>query len=180
MQILLVIDMQNDFITGSLGTPEAVQIVPAVQQKIAQCRARGAVVIFTRDTHGKDYLATQEGKYLPVEHCIKGTLGHEITSALQVEDAAVVDKPHFGSLELPQYLKRLEAEYNQSIMQIELCGLCTDICVASNALLLKPHFPEARFIVDARCCAGVTVESHQAALLTMKMCQIEIEGALDA
>lgn len=180
MQVLLVIDMQNDFITGALGTPEAVQIVPAVQRKIAQCRTRGDVVIFTRDTHEADYLSTQEGKYLPVEHCIRGTPGHEITSALPVEDATVLDKPHFGSLELPQHLKRLELAQHQKVTQIELCGLCTDICVVSNALMLKPHFPEAKFIVDARCCAGVTVQSHQAALLTMKMCQIEIEGEGDA
>lgn len=169
-KVLLVIDMQNDFVTGSLGTPEAVAIVPAVQQKIAAYRSEGQPVLFTRDTHSADYLNTQEGKRLPVAHCISGTPGHEIIPQLETGNDVVFDKPSFGSLELAAYL----AATYPTADQFELCGLCSDICVVSNALILKAKFPETTVCVDAACCAGVSQESHRAALLTMKMCQVSL------
>lgn len=169
-KILLVIDMQKDFVTGSLGSPQAVSIVPAVKEKIAQYRQGQHDVIFTRDTHGEDYLTTQEGRHLPVEHCIRHTPGHEIIDELEVGSSEVWDKPSFGSLDLAEHL----ADHYPDLDEIELCGLCSDICVVSNALILKAKFPETTVSVDAKCCAGVTEESHQAALLTMKMCQVSI------
>lgn len=159
---LLVVDMQNDFISGALGTPEAQKIVGAVAQKIAEYTARGDEVIFTRDTHGEDYLNTPEGKQLPVPHCIKGTWGWEIADALPVGTATIIDKPTFGYAGWKDF----------TFEEIELVGLCTDICVVSNALILKALFPNAEISVDAGCCAGVTPETHDAALATMKMCQI--------
>ena len=171
MNVLIVIDMQNDFIDGALGTAEAVKIVPAVKAKIEAARAAGSTILFTRDTHGADYLQTQEGRKLPVPHCIRGTAGWEISAALPVEDAQIVDKPTFCSVELAHLLVRLAPE------RIELVGLCTDICVISNALLLKAALPEVEIRVDAACCAGVTPASHENALQAMRACQIGIENA---
>ena len=164
MKTLIVVDMQNDFIDGSLGTAEAVTIVEAVKAKIAEYRNRGDEVIFTRDTHHENYMETNEGKHLPVVHCIEGTPGWEIREGLLVEGAEVINKPSFGYNGWKDY----------QFEEIELVGLCTDICVVSNALILKALFPEIRISVDPTCCAGVTPESHEAALKTMAMCQIEI------
>ena len=169
-KLLLVIDMQNDFITGSLGSPQAESILPNVKAKIETYRKNGDEVLFTRDTHFSNYLTTQEGRCLPVEHCISGTEGHKITSEIETDGCAVFDKPNFGSLALA-----LEVA-SKGIDEIELCGLCTDICVVSNAIILKAQLPEAKVSVDATCCAGVSAESHQAALLTMKMCQVNVTG----
>ena len=164
MKTLIVIDMQNDFIDGSLGTPEAVDIVENVKAKIKEAEANGDRIIFTRDTHQENYLETNEGKHLPVVHCIEGTPGWEIRDGLYVEGADIINKPSFG------YTCWAEYEFDE----IELIGLCTDICVVSNALILKALYPEIRISVDAACCAGVTKESHEAALKTMAMCQIEV------
>jgi len=165
-KLLIVIDMQNDFITGALGSPQAVQILPNVIAKVAQYRQNGDAVLFTRDTHQHDYLTTQEGRRLPVSHCIEGTTGHAIADGLNTYGCGVFDKPTFGSLEL--------AELADGFDEIELCGLCTDICVVSNALILKARLPEVNISVDSTCCAGVTEESHRAALLTMRMCQVDV------
>ena len=162
---LIVVDMQNDFIDGSLGTKEAQAIVENVKKKIEQYRANGDEIIFTRDTHQADYLQTPEGEELPVEHCIEGTHGWEIAEGIDIPDCLHIDKPTFGWTKWNQY----------NFETIELVGLCTDICVVSNALILKAYFPEAEISVDASCCAGVTPESHEAALTTMKMCQIQIK-----
>ena len=166
---IVVVDMQNDFIDGTLGTREAQEMLPRMVAKLTAARAEGVALIFTMDTHGTDYLATQEGKRLPVEHCIRGTAGWEIASALQPfvrAAAAVIEKPAFGAPDLPAAL----ADYDE----IELVGLCTDICVISNALLAKAFYPEKRICVDAACCAGVTPESHANALSAMRMCQVEV------
>lgn len=165
-QTLLVIDMQNDFISGSLGTPEAQAIVPKVKEKIKEYVIRGDEIIFTRDTHQKDYLKTPEGRKLPVVHCIEGTHGWQVAEGLMRDGCEVIDKPTFG----------WTGWAGRRFEKVELVGLCTDICVVSNALILKAEYPEAEISVDAGCCAGVTVESHQAALLTMKMCQIDVTG----
>lgn len=171
MKVLVVVDMQNDFIDGALGTPEAAKIVPRVVQKI---RDFNGLVIATRDTHEENYLDTQEGKKLPVKHCIRGTKGWEIRPEIQeLILEAPIDKPIFGSEELGQRLKACQKS-GESIESITLVGLCTDICVISNALLLKACLPEVPVIVDASCCAGVTPESHAQALNAMKMCQVEI------
>lgn len=161
---LIVIDMQNDFIDGSLGTVEAVKIVPNVRKKIEEYRLNGDEIIFTRDTHGEDYLSTPEGKKLPVVHCVKGTHGWQIADGLDVSDAIHIDKPSFGYTHWDKF----------SFEKIELVGLCTDICVVSNALILKALFPNAEISVDSACCAGVTPETHNSALATMKMCQIDV------
>ena len=170
-KFLVVVDMQNDFIDGALGTPEAVTIVDKVVEKIGQYNRK--CIIATRDTHESNYLETSEGKYLPVEHCIKGTHGWEIREevALVMPEAMIVDKPTFGSTRL---VRLLQSEYDNEDIEIELVGLCTDICVVTNALLLKTALPDVKITVDGSCCAGVTPESHRAALLTMKMCQIEV------
>lgn len=169
MRILCVIDMQNDFIDGALGTKEAVSILGAVKDKIKEYKSNGDLVVFTRDTHYENYMETREGKNLPVMHCIEGTTGHQIHSSLNTNNCEIIDKPTFGSIKLADAIK--EAEELESI---ELVGLCTDICVISNALILKANFPEVRIIVDSSCCAGVTPESHENALKAMAMCQIEI------
>lgn len=161
---LIVIDMQNDFIDGSLGTKEAETIVDNVRKKIEEYKENGHQIIFTRDTHHEDYLNTNEGKHLPVVHCIEGTHGWEITKRLDTKGSIIIDKPSFGYINWKDY----------SFEEVELVGLCTDICVVSNALIIKASFPEIKVSVDAGCCAGVTVESHEAALLTMKMCQVEV------
>ena len=169
-KIIVVVDMQNDFIDGSLGTAEAQEMLPRLKEKLKQVTNSGsAELIFTMDTHGENYLQTQEGKNLPVEHCLKGSHGWEITPELQefVKKAkAVVEKPTFGSLELPKLLGDAE--------EVELVGLCTDICVISNAMVIKAAYPEVQVSVDASCCAGVTPESHKNALAAMKMCQIKV------
>lgn len=174
-KLLLVVDMQHDFIDGSLGTPQAQAIVAPVCEKIAQYQQGGGMVIFTRDTHHPDYADTQEGHNLPVEHCIQHTKGWQLHEALPAENASLWDKPSFGSPELAAHIKQLTDAV--LVDEIEIIGLCTDICVVSNALLLKAFLPETPITVDARCCAGVTEESHRAALLTMQMCQIRITGA---
>ena len=165
-KLLIVVDMQNDFITGTLGSAQAQGILPNVKEKIEAYKKSGDTVLFTRDTHCENYLATQEGKYLPVAHCIEGTEGHLISNGLDTGNCRIFDKPTFGSLELAKQVA--ESGYDE----IELCGLCTDICVVSNALILKAQLPETRITVDAPCCAGVTEQSHRAALLTMEMCQV--------
>ena len=170
----IVVDMQNDFIDGSLGTKEAVAIVPAAVRRIRECRAAGAVVIATLDTHEENYLDTAEGRKLPVRHCIRGTEGWRLNSAVAeaAGDCLLVEKPTFGSVRLPEVIREgLEADDE---LHIELMGLCTDICVVSNALLLKANFPEAAIAVNTACCAGVTPEKHAAALATMQSCQIDL------
>ena len=176
MNILVVVDMQNDFIDGALGTPEAVAIVPKVMVKMMNF---DGLVMATRDTHGEDYLETQEGVNLPVVHCVKGTKGWEIcpeVEALRKENP--IDKPSFGSPVLGQVLKAqdedLRKQGKEGITSVTLIGLCTDICVITNALLVKAYLPEVPVIVESDCCAGVTVESHNNALEAMKMCQIQI------
>lgn len=168
--ILVVVDMQNDFIDGALGTAEAVAIVPKVKEKIASF---GGTVLFTRDTHEENYLETQEGKKLPVPHCIRGSEGWQIRpelDALRIREA--IDKPTFGSEKLGALLKEMNEK--DPIGGITLIGLCTDICVISNALLVKACLPEVPVTVDASCCAGVTPQSHYNALEAMKMCQIQV------
>ena len=169
MKILCVIDMQNDFIDGSLGTKEAQAIVGNVRDKIASYRKSGGEVIFTRDTHYDNYMQTAESRKLPIPHCIKDTEGWQISSELLVGDSTVIDKPTFGSTELSDYIANLD-----NVTSIEFVGLCTDICVISNVLLLKARLPETPIRVDSSCCAGVTPQSHNNALEAMKMCQIEI------
>ena len=167
MKVLCVIDMQNDFIDGALGTKEAEAIVENVKAKIELYRKNGDTVIFTRDTHSEDYMTTQEGKNLPVPHCIKGSKGWEVSEKLDTASDKIIDKPTFGSFELAEYISTLA-----DVDEIELIGLCTDICVISNAMILKARFTETPIKVDSSCCAGVTPESHANALSAMKMCQI--------
>lgn len=170
---LVVVDMQKDFVDGALGTAEATAIVPAVAEKIKKFDGE---IIVTYDTHFENYMDTAEGKKLPVPHCIKGTEGwhldKSVFEALKGKDYSEVEKLTFGSVDLPAVVRT--AAKNEPF-SIELVGLCTDICVVSNALILKAAFPEAEISVDAKCCAGVTVENHNAALSTMKSCQIEIK-----
>ena len=167
MKYLIVVDMQNDFTVGTLGSPHAAAIIPNVVEKV---KAFSGKVIFTRDTHGDDYLQTQEGKKLPVVHCVKNTNGWQICDELTPYVDTTVDKVTFGSVQLPHLLRSL----GEPIEEIELCGLCTDICVISNAMILKAAFPEVTIRVDATCCAGVTMESHNTALNAMKAVQIEV------
>ena len=161
---LIVVDMQNDFIDMALGTKEAVAIVPNVKAKIEAYLAAGDEIIYTRDTHAENYLETPEGKKLPVPHCIRGTKGWEIAEGLYAEGCRIIDKPNFG---WPHWDR-------ENLEQVELVGLCTDICVVSNALIIKAMFPDAEVSVAPRCCAGVTPQPHEAALATMKMCQIQV------
>ncbi|MDO4300413.1 MAG: isochorismatase family cysteine hydrolase [Clostridia bacterium] len=170
-KILVVIDMQKDFIDGALGTEEAIGIVDNVVNKIKLYPIEN--VYATRDTHNENYMKTNEGRHLPVVHCVKNTEGWRINERIAetLGNAKIIDKPTFGSLELAEILK---AENEREEIEIELVGLCTDICVVSNALLLKANMPEINIRVDSKCCAGVTPESHNSALETMKMCQIEI------
>ncbi len=170
--ILIVVDMQNDFITGALGTKEAQAIVPKVAEKIRGFSGR---VIFTRDTHSENYLATQEGRMLPVPHCIKDTDGWQLCGELEpLCTEPPIDKPTFGSYALGELLS--VANMRETIGSVTLIGLCTDICVISNALLVKAFLPEVEVHVDASCCAGVTPESHRTALAAMKPCQIIIDN----
>ena len=173
-KVLIVVDMQKDFVDGALGSKEAVAIVDNVVRKI---EAFDGDIIATYDTHPENYMDTQEGKNLPVPHCIKGTEGWKldarVQAALDGRAYKTVEKPTFGSTELMEYIR---STYNPAEIEVELVGLCTDICVVSNALLLKASFLETKVSVDATCCAGVTVDSHNAALLTMKMCQVNVIG----
>ena len=171
-KILIVVDMQKDFVEGALGTAEAVAIVDNVVKKIENFDGD---IIATYDTHSDNYAETQEGRNLPVPHCIKGSDGWELDSKVQAvldkKGFTAIEKPTFGSVDLPEYIRK---NYNTDEIEIELIGLCTDICVVSNALLMKANFLETKVSVDASCCAGVTVDSHNAALLTMKMCQVNV------
>lgn len=184
MKVLIVVDMQNDFITGSLGTPEAQAIVPNVKKKIAEYAKNSYPIICTRDTHYEDYLDTMEGKKLPVKHCIKDSWGWQISNDIFDEDVPilhmVINKHTFGYRDLAYniwcYINDAYPDHDYDVEEIELVGLCTDICVVSNALLLKAAFYETCEIsVDATCCAGVTPETHEAALKTMEMCQINVK-----
>ena len=169
MKTLIVVDMQNDFIDGALGTPEAQAIVPNVKKKIEEYNTREDAIVYTRDTHFDNYLETSEGKHLPVKHCIMGAHGWQIADGLEVSWGRYLNKPTFGWLGWKSFDFEDEDE-------VEIVGLCTDICVVSNALILKAMFPNVKITVDASCCAGVTPESHKAALTTMKMCQINVIG----
>ena len=178
MKTLIVVDMQNDFITGSLGTKEAQTILPNVIKKIEKYYNCRNYVIFTRDTHYPDYLDTQEGRLLPVEHCTKDTWGWMICeeimnklSELGIRHPIFIDKYSFGygHWENHEYMLANSTE-------IELIGLCTDICVISNALILKAFFPDVKITVDVSCCAGTTLELHEAAIKVMKSCQVNVIG----
>ena len=180
-KVLVVVDMQNDFIDGALGTPEARAIVPNVVEKIKQFDGE---IIVTYDTHQDNYMETREGKYLPVIHCIEGTDGWDLNDKIEeVLDFKCANgncakrfvKPTFGSIRLVEYLRDIIEDEKDT--EVTLIGLCSDICVVSNAMLLKAYYPEMNIVVDTSCCAGVTVESHNAALTTMKMCQIDVIGA---
>jgi len=170
-RLLIVMDMQNDFVDGALGTAEAVAILPAVKARIEAAKETGEDIIFTRDTHQPNYMETQEGRKLPVPHCIENTPGWEIVPQLRELTAGclVIDKPTFGSVKLGEILTGRE-----DIEAITLIGLCTDICVISNAMICKAALPEVPVTVEAACCAGVTPSSHDNALSAMKMCQIEV------
>lgn len=168
-KLLVVVDMQKDFIDGSLGTKEAQLIVPNVAEKIRQYQENGDSVAFTLDTHTENYAQTQEGSRLPVVHCVKNTPGWELDESLRQFAGKTFEKPSFGSRTLAEWAEK------EQFAGIELVGVCTDICVISNALLLKAYLPEARITVDSSCCAGVTPESHRNALEAMRMCQIDIK-----
>ena len=179
--LLIVVYMQRDFVSGALGSEQARAIVPAVCARIRQASAEGTQVIFTLDTHGEDYLSTREGRLLPVPHCISGTVGWTLEPAVAAEcthGMISFEKPTFGSTELAHHAAQLAAMRGApdgAGMTIELCGVCTDICVVSNALLLKAALPEADLVVDSHLCAGVTPEKHAAALETMRSCQIDVK-----
>ena len=167
-ELFVVIDMQNDFITGALNNAAAQAILPDVIKAVQAAKKEGKQLLFTRDTHAKNYLNTTEGKYLPVEHCIQGTWGHEIADGLYVEGAAVIDKPTFGSKELAEYVQK------GGFDKVELVGVCTDICVVTNALLIKTACPDTVVVVHEKLTAGVSAETHEAAIKTMRSCQVEI------
>lgn len=171
MKVLVVVDMQNDFIDGALGTPEAQAIVPKVVEKIKQYKDNGHEVYFTLDSHFDDeYPNTIEGKKLPVFHCIYGSEGWQLQKDIKdlVGSSITIGKETFGTKYLPEYMWHKHPE------SIEVIGLCTDICVISNVMLLKAYYPNVPITVDSSCCAGVTPESHQRALEAMKMCHIDI------
>lgn len=173
--ILIVVDMQKDFVTGALASAEAQAILPKVKEKIEVYDRAGKEIIFTRDTHGEDYMQTNEGKHLPVPHCIKGTDGWQICAELTdgiTSEYKTVDKPTFGFLGWKDVLASETAD--GSDLDVEMVGVCTDICVVSNTLILKALYPEATVRVDAGCCAGVTPEAHAAALATMRSCQVDV------
>ncbi|MHC1722175.1 MAG: cysteine hydrolase family protein [Aminipila sp.] len=163
---LIVVDMQRDFIDGSLGSEDAAKIIKNVKRKIEKYQSEGNEIIFTRDTHQENYLDTREGQYLPVKHCIENTKGWEILDELSIPNAIYINKPNFGYLGWGTY----------HLQEVELVGVCTDICVISNALIIKAIFPESIVRVDGSCCAGITRQSHEQALAVMKMCQIEVYG----
>ena len=170
MKILVVVDMQNDFIYGSLGSLLTQNIVDNVVAKVAEYKANGDIILYTRDTHHKYYLDTPEGKKLPVEHCIRGTEGWEIIPELDPKDSDgkcdIIDKPIFGSVDLMDYFDDED--------EIEFCGVCTDICVVSNALMAKSFYPDAKISVDPKCCAGTSINNHLSAIDVMRSCQIDI------
>ena len=172
MKVLVVVDMQNDFVDAALGSPEAAAIVPAVCDKIKNFDGK---IIFTRDTHEVDYLQTQEGRNLPVEHCIRGSEGWQLHPEVNTltEGWEIIDKPGFGSPVLGEKLAELDK--TEGLESITFIGLCTDICVIANVMVAKAFVKEVPLIVDAACCAGVTPESHINALAAMKMCQVAIE-----
>lgn len=172
-KVLIVVDMQNDFIDGSLGTPEAQAIVPKVKEKIEEYRKNDYPIFFTRDTHYENYLETQEGKNLPIKHCIFETDGWQIKDDLVYPNCEYVNKESFG-WDFWEYTFFISCFRIADIKEIELCGVCTDICVISNALILKATYPEIKITVDASCCAGTNKEAHKAALMIMKSCQIDI------
>ncbi len=189
MKIVVVIDMQNDFIDGALGSPEARAIVPVMVERLKELDSSENLLLFTKDTHQANYSETQEGKNLPVEHCIEDTHGWSINKEISsfcdygshfmgyssntIRKSRIL-KPTFGSLELADTIRDISYDKNYNIEEVILMGVCTDICVVSNALLLKAYCPEIPITVDASCCAGVTPESHAAALTTMKMCQVNV------
>lgn len=189
MKIVVVIDMQNDFIDGALGSPEARAIVPTMVERLKELDSSENLLLFTKDTHQANYSETQEGKNLPVEHCIEDTHGWSINKEISsfcdygshfmgyssntIRKSRIL-KPTFGSLELADTIRDISYDKNYNIEEVILMGVCTDICVVSNALLLKAYCPEIPITVDASCCAGVTPESHAAALTTMKMCQVNV------
>ena len=178
MEVLVVIDMQNDFINGALGTKEAEVILPKVINRVKAAAILNEFVIYTQDTHDVNYLDTQEGTFLPVKHCIRATDGWQLPEELQ--DAinkcanARIEKEAFGTFAIMNTLKTFEQELEYEVDSIEICGLCTDICVITNALLLKTAFPEVVIHVEANCCAGTTPEKHKAALEVMRSCQINV------
>ena len=171
---LIVVDMQNDFVTGALGSADAQAIVNNVVNRVKEGNDLGEIIIFTRDTHEEDYLTTQEGVKLPVPHCIKGSEGWQIIPELKglASNKMIIDKPTFGSFDLVNLL--VKANENEPVVEVTLLGLCTDICVISNAMLIKNALPNVTVKVDASCSAGVSKESHTNALNAMKVCQIEV------
>jgi len=179
--MLIVVDMQRDFITGSLGSAEAQAIVPAVCARIERAKAEGTPVVFTLDTHDEDYMNTREGSFLPVPHCIRGSEGwtlHPDIAKTCARGMLSFETPTFGSTALMHHVANAAAEkgcVNGKGMTVELCGVCTDICVVSNALLIKAALPEMNLIVDSALCAGVTPDKHEAALETMRSCQIVVK-----
>ena len=178
MDVLVVVDMQNDFVSGALGTKEAFDIVPYVVGRVVEGVNRGETILFTRDTHGPDYPETQEGRKLPVPHCIRGSQGWEIIPQLQEYAAHPIDKPTFGSTVLGELLKARDEDLRRQgkpgVEKVTLIDVCTDICVLSNALLIKAFLPETEIVVEAACCAGVTPQSHETALSAMAACQITV------
>ncbi|MBQ8095328.1 MAG: cysteine hydrolase [Clostridia bacterium] len=180
-KILVIVDMQIDFINGSLGTQEAEAIVPGVVRRIQDAISQNLPVILTKDTHTESYLTTQEGSFLPVPHCIAGTAGWEFPDAIKAElkkgqDVSILEKNAFGSFELPKTVSTILDKHNwdEKEVHIEIMGLCTDICVVSNAIILKTAFPETAIHVIPDCCAGVTPEKHRHALDTLASCQVII------
>ncbi len=174
MKVFVVIDMQNDFISGALGNPETLAVVAPMAARVKEMIAEGVEILYTLDTHFENYSDTQEGRNLPVPHCIKGTEGHKLIPELMeiiVDESREVEKITFGSKELPGCIIDICGGVPE---KIELAGVCTDICVISNAMILKAFFPETEIIVNSSCCAGVTPESHDRALEAMKMCQITV------
>lgn len=173
-KVLFVIDMQVDFVTGALANEEAQKIIDKIADKVKAYQEAGDYVFFTRDTHGENYMETQEGRLLPVTHCIEGTDGWQIVDGLRAfaTKENTLDKPSFGSLELPKWVyKKTDGNFEE----MEFCGVCTDICVISNAMIMKAAFPELTLTVDSSCCAGVSVESHKTALDAMAACQMIIK-----
>ena len=172
MKLLVVVDMQNDFVSGVLGTKEAVGIVPNVVKKVEEAAKAGDAIVFTQDTHGENYMETQEGRNLPVPHCVRGTEGWGIIPELleYASGCQCIEKPAFGSTTLAHLAAQKGYE------EIELIGVCTDICVISNAMLLKAALPEAVISVDGACCAGVSPQSHRNALAAMEACQIRVQN----
>lgn len=168
-RLLIVVDMQNDFVNGALKAEGGEEAAAAVRSLIARERARDAEIVYTKDLHGENYLQTQEGKRLPVPHCLRGTQGAELADGIYIKGAKVFEKETFASVALSEYVQK--GNYDE----ILFAGICTDICVVSNALLVKAYCPQARVAVNASACAGTTKENHLAALDVMKCCQIDIE-----